>query len=264
MKSLVFHVISLLILLLILNTGLKCQAKIDSDIVLYMRFDEGKGNITEDLSNYKNNGTISGAEWVEGKYGHALYFNGNSFVEILSNDSLQLSNQGITIAVWFKTTETARQDLMFIEKGAWDPGEYALSYPGYANFRVRFQIYEIYGKLTNQIDSTSGVPELSDDKWHHAVGIYDAAKHKFKVYVDGKLETEQDANPHKFTPDNQSVYLGTRNRTGNWYIGAIDDLLVAKVPFTDEQIKKHMNGSISAVDFTGKLSTEWGKIKSYI
>jgi hypothetical protein len=263
MKSLVFQVMLLLAMSLFVNFASECFA-IDDNIVLWLQFDEGSGTVVKDSSNYKNDGTITGAKWVEGKKGSALSFDGiSNFVEIPSTDSLQLSDKGITIAVWFKTTETARQDLMFIEKGAWDNGEYALSYPGYANFKVRFQLYEIYGKLTNQIDSTTGVPTLSDDKWHHAAGVYDAVNHIFRVYVDGKMETQQDANPHKFTPDNQSVFLGTRNRSGNWYVGAIDDLLVAKVPFTDDEIKKHINGTLKAVAHADKLATEWGNVKKY-
>jgi len=251
----------LLSICLIVSITSECFA-VDSNIVLWLQFDEGAGTTVKDSSNYKNDGTITGAKWVEGKKGSALSFDGASnLVEIPSADSLQLSDQGITIAVWFKTAETARADLMFIEKGAWDNGEYALSYPGYANLKVRFQLYEIFGQQSNQIDSTTGVPALSDNKWHHAAGVYDAVNHKFKVYVDGKLETEQGAAAHKFTPDNQSVFLGTRNKAGNWYVGAIDDLLIAKIPFSDDQIKKHMDGTLLAVDSAGKLATEWGNVK---
>jgi hypothetical protein len=261
-KRLFFLIMLLSVISLAVNFASECMALVDDSIVLWLKFDEGKGTIASDSSNYKNNGTIKGAQWVDGKSGSALSFDGiSNIVEVPNADSLQLSDQGITIACWFKTTETAKQDLMFIEKGAWDNGEYALSYPGYANFKVRFQLYEIFGQQTAQIDSTSGVPALSDDKWHHAAGVYDAVNHTFKVYVDGKMETEQGAAAHKFTPDNQSVFIGSRNNAGNWYVGAIDDLLVAKVPFTDAQIKKHIDGTLADVAPSGKLATEWGMIK---
>jgi hypothetical protein len=261
-RSLTFKIMLLLSICLIANLASECFA-VDSNIVLWLQFDEGSGATVKDSSSYKNDGTITGAKWVEGKKGSALSFDGiSNLVEIPNTDSLQLSDQGITIALWFKTAETAKQDLLLIEKGAWDNGEYGLSYPGFANFKVRFQIYEIFGQQSNQIDSTTGVPALSDDKWHHAAGVYDAVNHKFKVYVDGKLETEQGAAAHKFTADIQSLFIGTRNKAGNWYVGAIDDLLVAKVPFSDDQIKKHMNGTLMAVDSAGKLATEWGHVKS--
>jgi len=264
MKSLAFKIILLLATSLAINFTSECFA-VDSNIVLWLLFDEGSGDTVKDSSIYKNDGKITGAKWVDGKKGSALSFAGaGNLVEIPSSDSLQLSKEGLTIAVWFKTTETAGSDLMFIEKGAWDTGEYALSYPGCYFWKVRFQINEICELTPDcQVDSVTGTPDLSDDKWHHTAGVYDAVNHKFRIYVDGKLETEEGAAAHKFTPDNQSAFLGCRNRTGNWYIGVIDDLLVAKVPFTDDQIKKHMDGTLAAVDSTGKLATEWGKVKDH-
>jgi len=254
----------LLAVFLAISFASECLA-VDSNIVLWLLFDEGSGDTVKDSSDYGHEGEITGAEWVDGKDGSALSFSGaGDLVEIPSSDSLQLSDQGLTIAVWFKTKETAGSDLMFIEKGAWDTGEYALSYPGCYFWKVRFQINEICELTADcQVDSETGVPDLSDDKWHHTAGIYDAVNHKFMIYVDGELETEEGAAAHRFTPDNQSVFLGCRNRTGNWYIGAIDDLLVAKVPFTADEVKKHMDGTLMAVAPAGKLATEWGNIKRY-
>ncbi len=238
-------------------------ADVDEHIVLWLQFDEGAGGVAVDSSNYGNDGTIVGPTWTEGKYGSALLFDGiNDYVEVPSNDTLQLSEEGLTLAAWFKTEETAGHDLMIIEKGAWDAGEYALSYPGYVNRRVRFQINQIYGQETDQIDSTSGVPELSDNEWHHAAGVYDAVEHTYKVYVDGVLEEEQGARAHVFTPDDQPVYLGTRNNQTLYYRGAIDELLVADVPFTAEQLEMHMEGRLFPVHPAGSLVTAWGKLKN--
>ena len=262
MRYIIFRTMFFLVISLLLISASAILADVDEHIVLWLQFDEGEGDTTADSSDYGNDGTIVGPVWTDGKYGSALMFDGvNDYVEVLSSDELQLSNEGITIAVWFKTEETAGSDLMFVEKGAWDAGEYALSYPGYANFRVRFQINQIYGKETNQIDSVSGVPELSDNEWHYAAGVYDATNSVFKVYVDGVLEEEQGANAHVFTPDDQSVYVGTRNITGNYYRGVIDELLIADVPFTAEQLDAHMEGRLLSVQPAGSLVTAWGKIK---
>jgi len=237
-------------------------AGVDEHIVLWLQFDEGEGDTAVDSSNYGNDGALAGPEWVEGKYGFGLLFDGtNDYVEVASNDTLQLSEEGLTIAAWFKTAETARSDLMIIEKGAWDAGEYALSYPGFDNSRVRFQINQIYGRESNQIDSTSGVPELSDDEWHYAAGTYDAVNSVYKVYVDGVLEEEQEANAHVFTPDDQPIYVGTRNNEGLYFSGVIDELLIADVPFTAEQLEKHMTGGLFPVRPAGSLVTAWGKLK---
>jgi hypothetical protein len=264
MKSLSFQITFLLVVALFINFASDCFSAVDPNIVLWLPFDEGTGTVAKDSSSYKNDGAITGAKWVAGKYGSALSFDGiSNVVEVKSTNDLQLSDQGLTIALWFKTAEKAKADLLLIEKGAWDTGEYGLSYPGYANLKVRFQIYEVFGQQSNQIDSTSGSPALSDDQWHHVAGVYDAVNHTFKVYVDGKVETQQGAAAHKFTSDTQSIFIGSRNKAGNWFVGAIDDLVIAKVPFTDAQIKSQMAGNlvVSAVASAGKLATEWGNIK---
>ena len=263
MKSLLLLITLFLTISLLFTFVSATLAEVDEHIVLWFQFDGGKGDVAIDSSNYGNNGDLHGPKWEKGKYGSALLFDGvDDYVEVKSNDILQLSEEGLTLAAWFKTEETARHDLMIIEKGAWDAGEYALSYPGYANRRVRFQINQICGKKTCQIDSTSGVPELSDNEWHYAAGTYDAVKHVFRVYVDGELEEEQGANPHVFTPDDQPVYIGTRNNQSLYFNGLIDELLVANVPFTADQLKKHMQGKLAPVHPIGKLVTAWGSIKA--
>ena len=263
MKRLLFPITLFLTISLFFIFVSASLAKVDEHIVLWLQFDEGKGDVAIDSSNYGNNGNIHGPTWAKGKYGSALLFDGvDDYVEVKSNDILQLSDQGLTLASWFKTEETARADLMIIEKGAWDAGEYALSYPGYDNRRVRFQINQICGKNTCQIDSTSGVPELSDNEWHYAAGTYDAVNHVFRVYVDGELEEEQGANAHVFTPDDQPVYVGTRNNQTLYFTGVIDELLVANVPFTADQLKKHKEGKFASVQPAGKLAGAWGKLKN--
>ena len=237
-------------------------ADVDEHIVLWLRFDEGEGNVAKDSSDYGNDGEIVGPKWVKGKYGSALLFDGiDDYVEVESNDTLQLGEEGLTLAAWFKTEETARHDLMIIEKGPWAPGEYALSYPGYQNKRVRFQVYDDNAGNAVQPDSKSGAPELSDNEWHYAAGTFDAVNGVIRIYVDGVLETEQDTQGGTFIPDSDPVYIGTRNNQTLYFSGAIDELLVANVPFTAEQLKRHMEGTLFAVHPAGNLVTAWGKIK---
>lgn len=237
-------------------------ADVDEHIVLWLRFDGGKGDVAIDSSNYGNDGEIVGPKWVKGKYGSALLFDGiDDYVQVESNDILQLSEEGLTLAAWFKTEETVRADLIIIEKGPWASGEYALSYPGYANKRVRFQVFDDNAGNAVQPDSKSGVPELSDNEWHYAAATYDAANLVVRIYVDGELETEQDAQGGVFIPDDDPVYIGTRNNQSLYFNGAIDELLVANVPLTAEQLKKHMEGTLFPVHPAGNLVTAWGKIK---
>lgn len=269
MKSIFFQITLFLTIFLFFTsflTNFAESAEVDENIVLWLQFDKGKGDTVIDSSKYGNDGEIQGAKWVEGKYGSALLFDGTNFVKVESNDTLQLSEEGLTLAAWFKT-ESEGDDLAIIEKGAWDSGEYGLFYPGWTGnspggqSRFRFQIFQIQGKETPQIDSKSGTPELSDNEWHYGAGTYDAVNQVFRVYIDGELQEEQGAAPHVFTPDDQPVYIGCRNGQGNHFNGAIDEVLVANIPFTAAQLQAHMEGNLMPVYPKGKLTTVWGKIR---
>ena len=70
-------------------------------LVLWLKFNEGSGNIAYDSSFYNNHGTIYGATWTDGKFGKALSFDEvDDYVEVADSDSLKLTN--FTITVWIK------------------------------------------------------------------------------------------------------------------------------------------------------------------
>ena len=63
-------------------------------------FSEGSGGTTADLSGNGNNGTVTAATWVAGKYGQGLQFNGStSFVSIPDAGSLDIGSTG-TVEAW--------------------------------------------------------------------------------------------------------------------------------------------------------------------
>ena len=63
-------------------------------------FDEDQGNVAEDASGNDHSGKINGAEWVDGKFGKALKFDGAGAVVIPHSDDLTL--EFYTIAAWVK------------------------------------------------------------------------------------------------------------------------------------------------------------------
>ena len=72
---------------------------------LYFSFDEGVGDTVKDLSGNNNDGAITKAQWVDGKYGKALEFNGNdTWVDVGGSATLDLQ-EGMTLAAWVFKTE---------------------------------------------------------------------------------------------------------------------------------------------------------------
>ena len=74
MKLSLSQIAFLLTISLFLTSVSATLADVDEHIVLWLRFDEGEGNVAKDFSNYGNDGEIVGPEWVKGKYGSALLF----------------------------------------------------------------------------------------------------------------------------------------------------------------------------------------------
>ena len=77
---------------------------IDPSLILHFSFDELKGHLTIDHSQYQNHGTLVGnPQLVAGKFGNALKFNGRSdWVEVPHDDTLNV-NDDFTIMAWIHT-----------------------------------------------------------------------------------------------------------------------------------------------------------------
>ena len=74
-----------------------------ADLVAHWEFNEGSGSVARDASGNGHDGTIDGTpQWVRGKIGGALEFDGSNYVDIPSGVT-DLS-QSFTITAWIKTS----------------------------------------------------------------------------------------------------------------------------------------------------------------
>ena len=82
MKHLTIRIIGCICLSLIF--ALNSEGKLDKNNIMGMwLFDEGKGKVATDSSGNGNDGEIHDAEWVDGKFGKALSFDGvGNWVEV--------------------------------------------------------------------------------------------------------------------------------------------------------------------------------------
>ena len=71
-------------------------------LLLYLPFDEGDGNEAKDLSGNNFNGKLEGPQWVVGKFGNALEFDGDDFVVV---DPLGVDPDEITVELFFSPAE---------------------------------------------------------------------------------------------------------------------------------------------------------------
>ena len=207
----------------------------NAELVGYWKFDEGSGNVAYDLSDYTNDGAINGGpEWVAGKIGAALEFDGSDDYVDCGNDSSLNINDKITVAAWVKTTSTAHG--YFVSKGtAWDEiGHYAIGQE--YNTPLTFQV-EIAGSGgAVELDSNVAV---NDGQWHHIASTYDDPV--IKVYIDGVEENTMTGSNALTGSAVGGLTIGQRG-SGNIIGGIIDEVRIYNRALTEPEILAAMEG----------------------
>jgi hypothetical protein len=79
-----------------------------NDVVLALPLNEGNGSSTNDVSGFDNHGTITGADWVSGKYGNASYFVATDNDKITVTDANSLTfPSSFTWFAWVNCTKSS-------------------------------------------------------------------------------------------------------------------------------------------------------------
>ena len=93
------------------------EAVREAELVLYLSFDEGKGDTAKDLSRHENDGTLHKAKWTKGKYGNAVELSGDAggWVEVPDAPSLDTTDE-VTFMRWFYPTQFTTESIKNVEK----------------------------------------------------------------------------------------------------------------------------------------------------
>jgi len=160
------------------------------------------------------------------------------------NDYVQTDYEGIsadnsrTVEAWIKLVLDSNQrfivDMGSLSSGA--GGRFSLKLNQSAN-NIRI---EIGGGGIN------GSVNVIDDQWHHVAVTYDknAPNNKYKLYVDGVLDTQGDISTALNTPNTiDDVVIGARTdlSTSTMYDGTIDEVRIWDVARTATEIQNNMD-----------------------
>ena len=237
-------------------------AAINPDNIMGMwLFNEGNGNTAKDSSNNKNNGTVHGAKWVDGKFGKALEFNGtDNWVEVPHSDTVAFEKGvSFSITLHFKGTKIGGS---LVGKNYEDKTEakpwYLLWNGGGGN------TVSVYLRTNDgQNSKIDGTVNLSDDKWHFIAAIADADAKKIALWIDGKKDAEGPMNTNDGYGTSEGVFHIARH-FDRYTAGIIDDVALFSVALSENDMKAIMNNGIeeaAAVEPLNKLTTKWAKIK---
>ena len=225
------------------------SAKLDSEAALGIWFfDEGKGGTAKDSSKNGNDGEIVDAQWVNGKFGEALKFEGGAHVAV--GDFADYEDK-VSIVALIKTPAAP----------AWS--DIIVGPCGDVILTLKDHKLNFAGQCAQPIPhNTWSKTLLNDDEWHQIAGTYDGKT--VKVYVDGELEASNAAaGPFK----TGAKYIGSRDDKQEAYTGLIDEIAFFNVALSENDVKAIANSGLSialgfaAVSPQAKLTTAWAKLK---
>jgi len=236
---------------------------------LVWTFDEGSGTTVADKSNQGNDGAITNAQWVAGKYGNGLSLDGatayvksatvkgvgkSAFSECLwvKFDNLDPENQ----FGYISCTDTANARFFYFS--TW-------SSAGAPNDAIHCGTLDTGGNWGRGI-STGRV--FKTGQWYFVTGVIDTVNGFIRVYMDGAMVQEQAIDPGDTPGTPAEIWVGSSPEGYTWLAGTIDDAAFFNVALSESDINDIMKNGIAslfgttAVSPSGKLPIEWARIKT--
>ena len=221
-------------------------AAIDSQSVVGLwGFDEREGDLARDSSGHGNDGTLIGnPEWVEGRFGAALRFDGvDDYVDCGNAQMLQIP-QG-TMMAWMKVhtdkdSGLSAVTLPFGDSRRWEPPFRSLGL-GAVQGEPVFWI----GINGENKEFLSGVLQLH--QWHHMAITYDGAMRR--GYIDGKEVFAYVFNGKIEYSGAPTCVIGTRGKEspGEFFNGLIDEVAIFNEALSNDQIRTVMKDGIGQI-----------------
>ena len=243
------HIFSALTMLLAVTVCTQAQ---DADLLGWWKLDDGTGTVAADSSGNGNHGTFVGdPEWVAGKFGSALSFDGQGG-ERVSLGNLDVHASGISLMCWFKadTLDTPGQDPRMISKafggGTNDHIWMMSSSREGGEKRLRFRLKTNDGGAVTTLIGGQGSPEervIPVGEWAHAAATWDGTT--MRVYINA-IETGSTARGGTAVFVDPSVGaafgnqpVGGENRPWD---GILDDVRIYTRALTVAEIEQVMAG----------------------
>lgn len=105
---------------------------------------------------------------------------------------------------------------------------------------------------SSQLFQVTGTSNLFDGRWHHVVGVRDAAANLLRIYVDGVLQNSvAAAYTSGFASTGGGVTIGWRNTPGDesYFRGAIDEVAIYNVALDGATILQHYNNGLQNMGY---------------
>lgn len=216
--------------------------------VLHTKFNEGYGTTAHDSSSLGNDGTLgtgsSAPSWSnDGKFGKALSFDGNDYVDFGDNDDLKLTFP-FTISAWVNINELPADEYSIISK--WysftNDREYAFQIVG--DNRLRFG-FSSTGSDSEFAYADTAFSSADFDQWVHVVLTADVDRN-YTFYRNGEEDGSGTFALTSIANDTASAMIGavhySNSLPSRFFKGKIDEVKLYPFDLNSEQVKTEYNG----------------------
>ncbi len=229
------------------------QVSVDTNSVLYnesglvgsWHMNENSGTTISDNSGSSNNGTINdneGDQWVTGKYGSGLDFDGTDDYVKCGDTDLPTGADSRTVEFWVKRS--------VFSNFTYYP------YPFFYGTKTQYQGFGLYGNInttdiwfySHSYDFDTGI-NLDDTDWHHITIVYDGTN--IRSYKDS---VESSGSPTA-RPLLNTVLSDFDFTIGSFYVanqywdGTIDEVRIYNRALSAEEVQAHFNASKVRLDY---------------
>jgi len=207
----------------------------DSDLVTWLKFDDGSGLVADDSSSGGNDGSlIGGPTWEAGKFGGALAF-GTSDERVAINNVI---GANFSISFWMKTTTAfpvtntpaGGHSIFFADIGG-NARDFII-----AGTRSAGGVNRISFQTGNPNTAIHGTSPVNTGAWVHVVVTRAQASGEMKLYVNGVLEGTVTGGT-SMLDQNPVISIGaTPGSAVASYEGSLDEIRILKRVLDQDEV----------------------------
>ena len=265
MKTRVLY-IGILVLFIVGLLTTSGNAKLDPETFIGLwGFDDNGGDTARDSTENEHDGKLmNDPKWVDGKFGGALEFDGNAFIDLGNAESLQFDGD-VTIVFWAKPANVAasRQNIVCKAFG----GEGCLTQE--TNGVMSFYWGDCGGNCEPYVEvQRPPAGTIVDGQWIHIAHVRDVKNREYRMYKNGEVVASGSWNKcgahpcGDSKPSNLNLYIG--HGYAGKFRGILDEVAIIGEVISADDIQSVMErgfNDVAAVSAPGKLATTWGKLK---
>jgi len=236
--------------------------------------DENSGDTIEDSSGNNYDGTKHGATWTDGKFGSALNFDGDDYVDLgdILDDVFAGVDKKFSFSLWIKPSAQMTNNQIIVKNAdsACSENQRQFIFRLFNDSKPEF-LYYCSLTATDYRGVLGSTPITNLDKWYHLVVTYDGSVDtndgldRVKIYVDGQAESTsldlsggnlgdiQNGTSHLGFGKHLNSSGGPCGNTG-YFNGIMDEIFIFDKVLTAEEISDlYNNYGYTTTNYSGKI-----------